>query len=270
MVHSMNNKAKTIIIVEGARAEKNFFQQLNKTHLTNIDVFIYGTNIYDLYARMKELDFNANILGLLKELPDDPQYPNDKSILDYNYAYTYLVFDFDAHHRNQFQSSLPLNKIIEYNIEKLAEMSSHFIDETDPTIGKLYINYPMMESYRDCNSFFDLGFKDNYCKTSNFKKYKSIVGEKRLSKTRLDSYTKNNIDDLVKMNIYKLSKLMGNDWKWIDYNTYLDFCETIKILEKQKELVLQEEIISVLNTSLFFLVDYFGNQNGYYDSLLDN
>ena len=63
---------------------------------------------------------------------------------------------------------------------------------------------------------------------------------------------------------------MGNYWKWIDYNTYLDYCETIKILEKQKALVLQKEMIAVLDTSLFSLVDYFGNQNGYYDCLFDS
>ncbi len=32
-------------------------------------------------------------------------------------------------------------------------MTEYFVDETDPTIGKLYINYPMMESYRDCDEF---------------------------------------------------------------------------------------------------------------------
>ncbi len=34
-------------------------------------------------------------------------------------------------------------------------MVNYFVDETDPSIGKLYINYPMMESYRDCDTFFE-------------------------------------------------------------------------------------------------------------------
>ena len=32
-------------------------------------------------------------------------------------------------------------------------MLDFFNDETDQ--GKLFINYPMMESYRDCDAFFD-------------------------------------------------------------------------------------------------------------------
>ena len=265
----MSNKAKTLFIVEGAKSEKNFFQQLNLTHFTNIDLFIYGTNIYDLYRRIKEFDFNANLLDLLKDLPDDPQYPNDKSILEHNFAYTYLVFDFDVHHRDYYQATTPLQTLVDDNIEKLVEMSNHFVDETDPTVGKLYINYPMMESYKDCDVFFDPNYKDNYVNLSDIKKYKSIVGEKNLSRIRLDSYTKENIDNLVKMNIFKLSELMDNNWGVIDYETYLRYCNSSDILSKQKDLVIKKHKISVLNTSLFFLTDYFGNQNGYYDSLIN-
>ena len=35
-------------------------------------------------------------------------------------------------------------------------------------------------------------------------------------------------------------------------------------------LVLKEKIISILNTSLFMITDYFGNKNKFYDNLIVN
>lgn len=69
-------------------------------------------------------------------------------------------------------------------------MAEYFTDETDPSIGRLYINYPMMESFRYCDTFKD----DQYLSTTipigalhNFKRFAS---ERKLSGISITTYQK--------------------------------------------------------------------------------
>lgn len=56
-------------------------------------------------------------------------------------------------------------------------MAEYFVDETDPSVGKLYINYPMMESYRDCDDFFDENYKSTMVSLPAILSYKKDVGK---------------------------------------------------------------------------------------------
>lgn len=57
--------------------------------------------------------------------------------------------------------------------------------------------------------------------------------------------------------------------RWVkpDYKSYRQMSDSRKLLSKEQELVQSRNVISVINTSLFLIVDYFGNQKGYYDDL---
>lgn len=57
-----------LLIVEGERREKEFFNQVSKTFGLKFTIYTYKTNIYSLYSRLKNYDFNADIIGVLKEL----------------------------------------------------------------------------------------------------------------------------------------------------------------------------------------------------------
>lgn len=132
MEHLMSEK-NILLIVEGERREKEFFNQVSKTFGLKFTIYTYKTNIYSLYSRLKNYDFNADIIGVLKEL--NSKQPNEV-FLDKRFAYVYLIFDFDIQHNSQ--PGLFDYSNLKKNINQLKEMANYFNNETDPTIGKLY------------------------------------------------------------------------------------------------------------------------------------
>lgn len=55
-----------LIIVEGKKTEPRLFEQLNKCFFrSNLTIYCLETNIYSLYVKLKECEFNANITDLL-------------------------------------------------------------------------------------------------------------------------------------------------------------------------------------------------------------
>ena len=255
---------KVLFVVEGARVESSFFRHLAEVFSLNFEIYYLGTNIYSLYKKLKEMDFMANIKDVLVEM-----HPEQKSVLSKSFAYTYLIFDCDAHHSKKNENR-NIQEIVADNFAKLKEMAAFFIDETDPTIGKLYINYPMMESFRDCDDFFDNGYENATIKIEKINNYKQIVKNKKLCNKHPDNFSKNNFESLVLQNIFKLNKLSSNVWGKPTYQTYLEESQSSEVLKKEKALVDKQRILSVLNTSLLIIADYFGNTRGFYDSLKVN
>ena len=266
MEHSENKTAKALVIVEGERLEPRFFKQFTKVYGIELDVYVVGANIYDLYNKLKDYDFNCYIKDILPNVGNTVAGMDD--ILQQKFAYTYLVFDFDAHHREIGEEDLDIDTVIHNNITKLREMAGFFTNETDPGIGRLYINYPMMESYRDCNAFFDEAYRDNAIPIEDIPDYKGIAGRKKLASVHISKYSKENFSDLTKMNIYKLHKLTKNIWGEIPYDEYVNLSIAAMILDCQSQKIDNERSIDVLNTALFIVTDHFGNRDGFYDTLV--
>lgn len=261
-----SKKAKALVIVEGERLEPRFFKQFTKVYGIELEVYVVGANIYDLYNTLKDYNFDCYIKDILPNVGNNVEGMDE--ILQQKFAYTYLVFDFDAHHREIGEKGLDIDTVVQNNITKLREMAEFFTNETDPGIGRLYINYPMMESYRDCASFFDESYRDNTVAVEDIPKYKSIAGQKKLASVHIESYTKDNFSDLTRMNVYKLHKLSKDIWGEITYKEYVDLSAATKILDHQAQKVSTERRVDVLNTALFIALDHFGNKEGFYDSLI--
>lgn len=249
-----------LFIVEGDR-ENKLFSHMAKQFGLHADVFVFKSNVYALYSKLKEYDFNANIVDVLKEMDTE-----QSSILNMKFAYTYLIFDCDAHHSIE-DDKRALNDIVLENISILEEMVDYFNDETEPTKGKLYINYPAIEAYRDCDSTFDEDYKERMIKVACLKEYKRITGKRKLSNTRIDSLCQEDFVDLILQNLYKLHTVVNSTWSKPLYGKYLDLSRNEIILQKEKESVLINGSILVLASALFWLVDYFGNRDSFYDKL---
>ena len=84
----------------------------------------------------------------------------------------------------------------------------------------------------------------------------------------LQKLSKENFFDLTRMNIFKLNSMISSCWGAPTYQEYLDLAECKTILDNQIVKVGIERKVSVLNTALFVLVDYYGNQRGFYDSIM--
>lgn len=254
-------ESNILIIVEGARTEPAFFNRLLGVFDQNFEIYCLGTNIYTLYKRMKEIEFNGDLKSVLIEL-----HPEQRELLSKKFAYTYLVFDCDVHHPKK-EDIRCIEEIIADNFSKLREMAEYFVDETDPSVGKLYINYPMMESYRDCDDFFDENYKSTMVSLPAILSYKKDVGKRKLSRVRVDSYTEKQFSLLVLQNIYKLNVILTDTWSKLSYEEYLIQSSAKRILLAEQDIAKRSKMLSVINTSIFILSDYFGNRDGCYDKL---
>lgn len=103
-----------------------------------------------------------------------------------------MVFDADLHHKAPKQRglSVPTKELLADNFPKLIEMAKHFTDETDPSIWRLYINYPMMESFRYCNTFDDDQYLSATIPIAMFGKFKSLDSQMKLSGIAVTKYKK--------------------------------------------------------------------------------
>lgn len=140
-------RSRSLLIVEGKHEKDELFWLIFKCfpelNIDINDVWIYGTNIYKLYEDIvkeygndwakDEMDVDLPFVISKKEHPETIYYRND-------FTNIVLVFDYERHDPA-------------FSEEKILEMQHCFEDSTD--MGKLYLNYPMIESYLHLKSVPD-------------------------------------------------------------------------------------------------------------------
>lgn len=160
------------IIYEGERTEKQLVWNLNQIFFSEqcelVPItFPAGENIYMLWKQLKKDEFETDVIEVLRESNKEA-----KKVLEgferNDFMEIYLFFDYDGHNNNL--------KAKEKDVDILEEMLNTFNEETD--LGKLYINYPMVESLRD-----QYAFEEEKCyrrcmlDIDDIKKYKKTVHE---------------------------------------------------------------------------------------------
>lgn len=256
----MNNK-KMLFIVEGEKTEPSFFLRMFECLGIDIEIVPVCVNIYVLYRHLSDNSFMLDIDKAILELPSVSEKDKRKIRNSGEFLFTYLVFDFDIQNYDISESENYLDGL---NIIK--EMLNHFNDETDNTIGKLYINYPMFESYRDCKSSFENKYRGAFVDLCDLKKYKQIVDSRgnTIDSKRLSLC---DFEKLLIMNICKAYYIISNNWGMPEYKTYTEEISQMMILNSELISMINKNRIEVINTSVLMLIDYKGNRDGYYDYL---
>ena len=235
-----DKKSGILVLVEGAKTDVRLMRHLFK--IFGIDdrheIVAYNTNIYALYNSIfSEQDpSNLDILLHLKARESDPDI---KALLDKRYSEILLIFDLEPQDP-QFAE------------DKIRKMLDFFSESTD--MGKLYINYPMVEAFYHMKSIPDADY-NNY--TTSMNELKSGQYKARVNKeNRNGNYTKFAIDKketstVIWQNIIKAWRIINTDTS--QENTPPN---PTAILEAQLSKVKDEQIISVLCTCVFYIVDY--------------
>ena len=197
-----------LIILEGERTETDFFELLLQKFVLQAKLCVVGTNLYTLYHKCKQYHFDCDVKDVLKELVNE----TTKEMLNQKFTYIYLVFDADLHHKapEQRGQSIPIEVLIKQNFLQLIEMAYHFTDETDTFIGRLYINYPMMESYRYCDMFDDENYLSATVSITQMRNFKRLASKMKLSGIKPSKYERTDFSNLIRMNVKRL-QLMGNE-----------------------------------------------------------
>lgn len=259
------NKAKALFIVEGEDREKTVVNSLmsclSELSDLNIHIVSVSANIHMLYQKLKENDYFLNIVDVICGLETTTE--EDRRILNEEgpFAYRYLVFDLDLQHYD-----LTKEDNIQRGLAEAEEMLLYFQNETDESSGKLYINYPMIESYRDCKSTFEEEYANKVIEIEKCIDYKKIVGE-RGNNRNISSYSHDDFTDLICMNLYKLHWITKGNWSKMEYQQYRDLIRTNLLFEKEKLSITHRGIVKVINSLLLFPVDYRGNTHGYFNNL---
>lgn len=161
-----------LFVFEGARREPMLFESIKYLFFekeTDTIVYSFGNNIYNLYKQIMELG-TGDIVSLLREIHQGNEENPFKDIANSSdFAEIYLFFDYDLQHK-----FLSLEEI---NI-RLKDMLELFDDETSN--GKLYINYPMIESIRYTKELPDENYYKYTVSCADCRNFKRLSCEKYL------------------------------------------------------------------------------------------
>lgn len=172
-----------LFVFEGKKQEPRLYKTMEylffNRQAENEIIVSYCSNIYSLYQKMTEYDVfgdsdSAALIQLLKE--EERAHPETTNVLQElsfsdEISEIYLFFDYDIKQPDAHNSLT-----IEEQHTRIKELLCYFNDETDK--GKLYINYPMVESIRYFkNPLPDNDYKDYTVEASIDGAFKALVND---------------------------------------------------------------------------------------------
>ena len=222
-----------LLLVEGEKAEprllKHFYSLYDKSE---IEIVSFNTNIYVMYKFLKE--YYSNVEGeidyqsidLVLFLNDFFNRAGDDKLDRNSFSDILLIFDFEPHDQL-------------FNIGVIKELIINFNNSTD--VGKLYINYPMLESYKDIGSSDIDEFGKSKVSTNELQNYKQLVGSRTIFSDlrKVDKTVGKQIIDFHKSKIKLIT-----EQETIEDNIYSKLCD---IQCKEHQLY---QSVFIINTSL--------------------
>jgi len=175
-----------------------------------------------------------DILQVLKEREQDE---DKKQLFEQEYTDILLVFDIEP------QDGL-------FSAEKISAMMNYFVESTD--MGKLYLNYPMIEAFYHMSSIPDPEYNDRVALLAELRghTYKKRVNEENRNHDYSKfAVTREECSIVIRQNIEK-------GWHIINTDPIDILPDTGMILDKQLGMLNENEMIYVLCTCVFFIVEY--------------
>lgn len=262
----MSKGAKILFVVEGRKTEKELIKRLSEVFGFSAELYTVNGNIYMLYQAVK----NDPYAETVKVLASMSNSESDKSVLSNVFTDVFLVFDCDAQHTMSRGEAdvMSAHEIACRNMSLICEMAARFDESTDPLKGKLLVNYPMVESFRDCDDFFDVSYGSAEVHVDELKAYKARVGGKRLVRHHIKDFSKQNFQDLMVMNLCKLNKVFADRFAAMQYGDFLGLNNQLEIAKAEFSFMKSRSVLSILNTLLFFPLEYFGDAKGFYSDVV--
>lgn len=157
---------KILLIVEGLSDEIRFFRRLFECCYKKLEYNFYSYKT-SLHVLAQELynnypDFESDNIDIRLVLSSLESNESRKKILRDQYSDVFLIFDFEPQDHNT-------------HYDTIKRMLSYFTDSTGQ--GKLFINYPMMQSYKHFSKLPDYDFDQKFVSIEQVKEYKSLVAK---------------------------------------------------------------------------------------------
>ncbi|WP_421313491.1 hypothetical protein [Aeromonas sp. 603404] len=234
---------KILFVFEGEKTEceiaENLFHRYFPPGGKEKIISSFCGDVYSLYSKLQR-DDDLDIFSFLKETPKNQHL---RSIKRREISEIYLFFDYDGH-------------ATAADDKKLKELIDFFCEETEK--GKIYINYPMVESLKHINISIDNPdeiFKEKIVSAKNNIKYKKIVGDECSSELcSFKLITELNWNLIMRMHLCKANHIVENN-----YILPRSLISQENLFAKQMEdFILPSAKVSVVSSFPLFFLDYFG------------
>ena len=237
------SERKILFIVEGENDEPRFIRRLLDVSQEPrpFEIYTYKTNIHilaqELYNNYPDFDEDSiNIQLVLSSI--EPDNKKKKKLLE-KYNDIFLVFDMEPQERHP-------------HFDTVRRMLSYFCDSTNQ--GKLFLNYPMMQSYKDLPRLPYPDFKNTIVSMGSVNTYKKDVGNRSFC-TDLSKYDRNIFYSLAAHHVAKMMYILEGVFRLPSVDEYLGI-NPVQILDEQITTIMIKDYVYVLNTSIFILIDF--------------
>ena len=234
---------KILLIVEGESDEVKFLRGLFEHCFKKAEYkfYSYKTNIHTLAQELYNNypDFDEGDVDIRLVLASLESSKEKKEILLDKYSDIYMVFDFEPQHDHK-------------HFDTVRRMVNYFNDSTNQ--GQLFINYPMMQSYKHFECLPCPLFEFYEVSLDQAKEYKRYIGEISNFKD-LTKYTYITYYSIAVHHLKKANKILNGVYLLPSKSEYFDFKAT-QIFDYQVNLLELSNNISILNTCIFALVDF--------------
>ena len=243
----MANKDYKAFIVEGEFREPQVIDNISKQffHHGNCKLITLpaGENIYMLWKKLKDDEFETDIIEILRESNEEIK----KQLMGLSrddFSEVFLFFDYDVHQTNLGRTN---------DKDVMIQMLESFDNETEN--GKLYISYPMVEALRDympgtCrieeSCYVCIEDLNHYKNTSALRSHHPHFKEYHID-------TWKTIIDVFAMRVSCLFGLL-NTMEYEQYSDKVTPYEIYALAEREAE----KHQVFILSAFPEFLVDYFG------------
>lgn len=244
-----SRKKRVLFIYEGIKAEETLLNNLVRVFFSSTATISIlncpaDGNIYMLWTRLKEDEFETNVVDVLKEMS---VIANErlKHFRASDFSEIYLFFDYDGHNDN-----IPKKYA---NRDILGEMLETFNNETE--LGKLYVSYPMIESVKDID-VLTRDYKTLYVPLNEISKYKQ-------SFDAASAYAHyNSIDEALWLTAcaasQKRASMLATFCNTCTYDYFIHSLNQERLYFYQKQHYINNgHLLCILNSVPLFLLEYF-------------
>ena len=236
-------KSKILVLVEGEKTDYRLMGHLLEVYgiSDSHEIVSYNNNIYVLYNEMFR-DGDPSSMDILQILKEHERDIEKKKLFDERYSDILLIFDLD-----------PQDPA--FSADKIIKMAAYFVESSD--MGKLYLNYPMVEAFYHMKSIPD---EDYYEYTASLEELRNRKYKERVTReNRNHSYakfavTKEECNIVIGQNIKK-GWIVTRAGELVDGMIRI-LPNSVDILKAQIRNLEEQQLVSVLCTCVFYIVDY--------------
>lgn len=249
-----------LFVFEGNERAPRLYRTLERLYFPKKNDYIicsFGNNIYDLYNELLAYNGDGDIVSIMRERLAARGDSTLSGIRSSDISEIFLFFDYDFQH-----SQLSLEEI---NL-RVKEMLLLFADETEN--GKLYINYPMIESIGYTKELPDAHYVHYVVSRKECKDFKRLAHDfsaydnldhilfKDGETPTKEKYilVKDNWQHLKQMNVCKANLLTSGQNAMPAQKSDIN---QLAIFNKQLSLFVEtDERVSILNSFPIFIYEY--------------